>query len=161
MAAINPSGPKPMPPEKKKLLGGKTGKHQSKNTPKANPLVNWSAPEDLGDDGARLWEQMADRLKAEGFTKESDHAGLVSMCQAYDDWIHAREILEEEGIIIIETSSKGYDITKAHPAVAIRNDADRRFMAWTDRFGMNPSARSRVERADIPDEEDVAESHFN
>ena len=33
---------------------------------------------------------------------------------------------------------------RAHPAVALRADADRRVKAWCAEFGLTPSARSRI-----------------
>lgn len=55
------------------------------------------------------------------------------------------------------TTEKGSLMIRPHPAMAIRSDAWKRVVAMLDRFGMNPSAKTRVS-ATAPVEADPLEA---
>ena len=81
-----------------------------------------------------------------GVLTEADALALEVMCEAYADFLAARRELGAFGSNYYETTNQsGSKMYRAHPAVAVMQDADRRIKAWIAEFGMTPSARSRVE----------------
>lgn len=80
----------------------------------------------------------------------ADRLSLAAMAQSYCDWREAVALLEANGgpicrEPIVDGSGEilGYK-TKAHPAVAVRNEAERRYRGWCQSFGLTPSDRSKV-----------------
>lgn len=79
----------------------------------------------------------------------ADVGGLVALAEACVERMEASERIEKDGGVIIEEpivfegEIKGHRLKK-HPAVAIRSDADKRYLAWCTRFGLTPADRSRV-----------------
>jgi phage terminase small subunit len=59
--------------------------------------------------------------------------------------IAARAELKAFGSWYYETTTQhGRIMRRAHPAVGVLQDADRRLKGWLAEFGMSPSARTRV-----------------
>jgi P27 family predicted phage terminase small subunit len=95
-----------------------------------------------------------------GVLTEADGVALEMLCETYADFLAARAELKAIGSEYYQTSTASGDVMhRIHPAVAQRNDADRRIRAWLAEFGMTPSARARV-KADAEAEEDRAASYF-
>jgi P27 family predicted phage terminase small subunit len=66
---------------------------------------------------------------------------LAVYCEAWAEWVDAREHLAEEGSVIIAAKS-GYAMP--NPYVAIGNSAREAIRKFASEFGMTPSSRSRI-----------------
>jgi P27 family predicted phage terminase small subunit len=114
----------------------------------------------LSDKARETWGYVSGLLDRMGVLTEADGVGLEMLCETYADFLAARAELKAIGSEYYETSTASGDtMYRVHPAVAQRNDADRRIRAWLAEFGMTPSARARV-KADAEAEEDRAASYF-
>lgn len=107
-------------------------------------------PSDLPDRVREKYHDYAERIVNARYMTVLDMNAVLSAAQAYVDWREACEMIEANGGQFIEepiTNSEGDIIDrriKAHPAVAVRNEADKRHMNWLTRLGLTPADRSRV-----------------
>nr|WP_165128975.1 phage terminase small subunit P27 family [Bradyrhizobium sp. 6(2017)]QIG99114.1 phage terminase small subunit P27 family [Bradyrhizobium sp. 6(2017)] len=143
-----------------KLVKGNPGKRPlNSKEPKAR-RSRPSAPLHLSDKARETWGYVTGLLDRMGVLTEADGVALEMLCEAYADFLAARAELKSIGSDYYTTETAGGDtMHRVHPAVAQRNDADRRIRAWLAEFGMTPSARARV-KADGQTEEDPAASYF-
>jgi P27 family predicted phage terminase small subunit len=119
-----------------------------------------SAPAHVSDKARETWGYVSALLDGMGVLTKVDAVALEMLCEAYADYLTSRAELEAFGSNYYETVNQtGGVMHRAHPAVAVMRDADRRIKAWLAEFGMTPSARTRV-RADGEQEADPADSYF-
>ncbi len=74
---------------------------------------------------------------------EIDRAALAGYCVHYARWIESEQEVRKLGTIV--KTKDGYPIVNPHLGVARR--AFDEMMKAADRFGMNPSSRSRIQVA--------------
>jgi P27 family predicted phage terminase small subunit len=80
----------------------------------------------------------------------ADSFALVALASAWVDWQRAIETLEE---FKTDNGSEYYwkgDLIKTHPAVGVRNEAQRRYRGWCQSFGLTPGDRAKVAVVDAP-----------
>ncbi len=160
------SGRKPKPAALKKVLGnpGKRRSSPATEPPKPAGIVKASPapPDHLSDRARSAWRLVGPMLVRNGVLADGDEVALEMLCEAYADYLDARVELEAFGSNYYETKNQaGGVMHRAHPAVAVMRDADRRIRAWLSEFGLTPSARSRV-HGEVGDEnEDPADRYFS
>jgi P27 family predicted phage terminase small subunit len=145
-----------------KLVTGNPGKRKlNSKEPKvarARPL----APTHMSDKARETWGYVGGLLDRMGVLSEVDAVALELLCEAYADFLAAKGVLEAFGSDYYTTKTAlGDEMHRAHPAVAQKNDADRRIRAWLGEFGMTPGARSRVKADGEGKEEDAASAYFS
>ena len=120
-----------------------------------------SAPSHVSDKARETWGYVSGLLDEMGVLTKIDAVALEMLCEAYSDYLAARADLKEFGSNYYTTVSKaGGLMHRAHPAVAVVQDADRRIKAWLSEFGMTPSARTRVKGEAGDEEKDPAAAYF-
>jgi len=144
-----------MPARKPTALKQQKGTLQNcranKNEPKLAPELP-PPPDGLDERVVEAYMIHGKRLLDMRVLTRADAGSLAAMAQAWVDWRRANEALES---FIQENMSEYYvsgDLIKAHPAVGVRNEADRRYRAWCQSFGMTPSDRAKVAAIDTPNE---------
>jgi P27 family predicted phage terminase small subunit len=83
-----------------------------------------------------------------------DRAMLASYCEAWAEYVESCEELRKVGRYY--TSSNGNPLR--HPLCQIRDNAADRCMRLADRFGMSPSARTRLARVEEEATDDFADA---
>lgn len=149
-------GRKPTPSHLKVVRGTKRADRGAKNEPspdRARP----SAPAEMSDRAREAWGYVVGILDRMGVLTEADAMAVELMCEARADWLSARDCITEAGG---ETYTTDAGLIKAHPAVAMRNDAARRLQSLMAEFGMTPSSRSKVNAKDDDAKEDPAAKYF-
>lgn len=100
----------------------------------------------------RAYMAHGERLLDMRVLTKADAGALLSMAQAFVDRESARATLQA----FMEANGSEYyqsgELIKAHPALGIRNEADRRYRAWCQSFGMTPADRAKVAAIDAPQE---------
>jgi P27 family predicted phage terminase small subunit len=120
-----------------------------------------SAPSHLSDKARETWGYVTGLLDRMGVLSEVDAVALEMLCESYADYLAAKAELKAFGSDYYTTlTALGDKMHRAHPAVAQKNDADRRIRAWLSEFGMTPSARSRVKADGEGTEDDAAATYF-
>lgn len=152
-------GRKPTPSHLK-LVRGNPGKRAfTKGEPKPR-RERPSAPSHMSDKARETWGYVSGILDRMGVLTEADAIALEMLCEAYADYLAARKAITDFGSNYYETvSESGSVMHRAHPAVAVVQDADRRIKAWLAEFGKTPSSRSRV-KGNGEKEEDPADRFF-
>jgi P27 family predicted phage terminase small subunit len=118
-------------------------------------------PETLSDTAKENWDRFCDLLECMGVLSLPDELALEQLVEAYADWRQAHEVIAAEGTHYETTSSTGGTMIRAHPAVAMRSDAARRFQSLMSEFGLTPASRSRVSTTgDDGAQDDPAAKYF-
>ena len=149
-------GRKPSPSHLKVVRGTKRSDRGAKNEPvldRARP----SAPLSMSDRGREAWGYVVGILDSMGVLTEADSMAVELMCEARSDWLSAREAINSAGG---ETYKTDAGLIKAHPAVAMRNDAARRLQSLLAEFGMTPSSRSKVNAREEESDKDPVSKYF-
>jgi P27 family predicted phage terminase small subunit len=103
-----------------------------------------TCPEFLTPDAKTEWKRIVDDLVVLGLVTKIDRAELAVYCQAWGDWKVARKKiaqLQDNGFV--EATPSGYKQISAWMQVA--NRAEDRMRTAGASFGLNPSARSRLD----------------
>lgn len=103
-----------------------------------------AAPEMLTEDGQREWYSACSTLLDLGMLHRVDLNALLAYCIEVDTYYQAAALIRETGLIITESRREDTSITKANPAVQIRNTAFKNMMAAAAQFGFTPAARTRI-----------------
>ncbi len=103
------------------------------------------APAHLSERARKAWRHVVNLLDRMGVLTEADAVAVEMMVEAYAEVVAARTELKTFGSLYYETTNqRGGVMRRAHPAVAVLQDADRRVRSWLAEFGMTASARTRV-----------------
>jgi P27 family predicted phage terminase small subunit len=144
-------GPKPKPTAQRafegdpgRLLGSREGE-VAPPIPASMP----NPPEWLGAIGCLYWEKTVPVLYPLGLLTDTDCDLLALYCQAWEEFITANELVEEDGLVVSEMGKR-----KANPAVAIRNSAALKIRQIGSEFAMGPASRigMNIQPADESDE---------
>jgi P27 family predicted phage terminase small subunit len=149
---------KPTPPHLKIVTGTTRGK--ATQAPQAR-LTDQSPPAFVSERAALFWPELASLAAQMGVLADQDRIALGMLCEALDDWNTARETIQAEGATYQAVTEAGAVMHRAHPAVAMRNDAARRVQSLLSEFGLTPSARAKVQALpDLP-VDDPAREYFS
>lgn len=153
-------GRKPTPTHLRLVSGNPGRRPINKSEPK--PLRTLpSPPAHVSDKAREIWGRLSVILDDMGVLTTADTLALEVLAEAYADWLGARDALEEFGSRYYETVNQtGGVMHRAHPAVAVMQDADKRIKAWLSEFGLTPSARSRVSGNGEKDTSSAEEKYF-
>ena len=105
-------------------------------------------PAYLSDRAAKAFHLFASLLFDSGRLCQSDQWAVLGLAQSYCDWRDACDLVAKHGPAY-QVERKSPDGTphiewKANPAVAIRNEADKRCRSWMKDCGLTPADRHRV-----------------
>lgn len=141
-------GPIPLDPKIASLMGARQRKPGLKIPPKAP-----SMPVFLGPAARREWRRVVPELERLGIIGELDRAALACYCSSVGQVAEAEAILRREGTTY--TTPRG--VTRPHPAVRIRRQAEQQVKVWSAELGLTPAARRRLGVIEPDEENDLAE----
>jgi P27 family predicted phage terminase small subunit len=148
------SGPPPLATQTKRDRGN-PGKRRLNEAEPAPRIGMPEQPANLSDEAAVHWPVFGSELLAIRVLTVADSWALGQLCEAYADYIRTRDILAAEGEYQEVKTQFGSSL-RAHPALAIKIDADKRLRAWISEFGLTPAQRTRVKAAPPQDGERAA-----
>lgn len=134
-------GPPPVPTEILRLRGSwraglRDGEMQL-------PLGEPEPPDWLSDEAAAEWARVAGPLASAGVLAQADRALLACYCEAWAEFVQARELLDRSGPLLRDGDGNPYP----NPCLAIRDKACERLLRLAGHFGLSPSARARIKGA--------------
>ncbi|KKF38700.1 MAG: phage terminase small subunit P27 family [Hafnia alvei] len=138
------SGPPKTPTHLRLVKGNPSKRAINKNEPKPPSGVP-PIPKHFDKRGKYWFKRMGEELDAVGVMSTLDAKALELLVEAYTEYRHHCEVLDEEGYTYQTGSATGEKIVKAHPAAAMKADAWKRIRAMLSEFGMTPASRSKVE----------------
>jgi P27 family predicted phage terminase small subunit len=95
----------------------------------------------------REWKRIATPLHAMGVLKEIDTSALLAYCEAWSDFVDARNKLAESGAKVIKT--KNGNIIE-NPYYSIKKRAMEILLRFQIEFGITPSSRMRIQVPKAP-----------
>ncbi|MCV9379984.1 MULTISPECIES: phage terminase small subunit P27 family [Hafnia] len=138
------SGPPKTPTHLRLVKGNPSKRAINKNEPNPPSGVP-PIPKHFDKRGKYWFKRMGEELDAVGVMSTLDAKALELLVEAYTEYRHHCEVLDEEGYTYQTGSATGEKIVKAHPAAAMKADAWKRIRAMLSEFGMTPASRSKVE----------------
>ena len=90
--------------------------------------------------GRKEWTRLVPELMAAGILTKCDRMLLALLCQRFADYLDARDIVAEEGLLIETTNGNCIQ----HPAIGIMNQAWRDVVKVAANFGLSPADRASI-----------------
>jgi len=150
-------GPKPKPSVLKKLQGTYRADRVVPNEARFDvPIRMPSPPEELSEDGAKLWRSVGKMLLHAGLYTAGDFIALELMCMAYGRMKEAERLMADE--MVLKSAQGGY---YQSPYLSIVNRSWEMVRSMLAEFGMTPAERTRVmSTGDNHREVDLADQLF-
>jgi P27 family predicted phage terminase small subunit len=101
--------------------------------------------EGLGESAQAFWRSYVPDLIASGQLNNLSLPLFVMLCDSYELFWRASEIVEEKGLLV--RGSRGQQ--KINPALIVRNEALRQFRGLCREFGLSPSCFPSGEMAQV------------
>ena len=134
-------GRKPKP-TKLKLVADNPGKRKlNEDEPEPDEIKSINPPAHLSPEAANKWPDMVEMLSRNHVFTEMDIDMLAVYCEAFAEWVEAKDKLADIGKIVRSPKS-GYPVPS--PYVSIKNNAEKTMQNGMAEFGMSPASRSRV-----------------
>jgi len=144
------AGRRPLPSKVKAARG--TERAGRANVKEPSPKVaaaSMAPPAGLGEVASEHWLELVPLLVGMRVLTMADVPALRATCEAWADYRAACDELRKLGSGYYRSESEqGGIMYRAHPALADRNDAWRRYKSGLVEFGLTPAARSKVEKVE-------------
>ncbi len=143
------AGRKPKPSALKLIQGTARKDRTNTKEPKPKKASRVPAPpRELGPKGAAEWKRIAKELHDMGVLTQIDTKTLANYCQAYDDMLTARGLLNNWNMnnpdqVNVLKNMSGH--MRTHPYLSQMREARLDMMKFASEFGLTPSSRSRVQ----------------
>lgn len=157
-------GRKPTPTYLKVVRGNPGKRPLPQNEPKPKKARKRpTAPSHVSEIAKGIWDQIVKELDDIAILTTIDVFAVEILCEALADHRASGQQIETaraeyaaakaedkesdwsaDGRYYRTRNKDGGFMWRAHPAVALRSDADRRLRAWCAEFGLTPSARTRL-----------------
>jgi len=95
-------------------------------------------PPILHEWGKKVWFEYGPILMGVGLLTAADIPLFSLYCEAWDDFVMAKQMLDEQGLVLV--SEKGGSYT--NPAFNVKANASNRIAQYGERFLLSPTARS-------------------
>ena len=146
---------RPRKPTKLKKLQGTLQKCRATKDEWQPPAGTPPMPAHFGADARREWQRVVPLLLDAGLVTLADGSTLEAYCESYQRWKDAARLVTKEGQVVDTPFGP-----KAHPAVKIEQAERLQCMKYAERFGLDPSSRSRLSVQKPKETKDVAEEQL-
>jgi len=136
------AGRRPKPVEVKEAMGNPGKRRMPTPPPRVSGPVE--APKSFKGDSLTCWKRVAGLLANRLQLTQDSYESLVCLCETYADREKARKHLERKGWYQTVTTISGDRVERPRPAVAVYQDADRRYRSWLIEFGLTDASRGKV-----------------
>lgn len=157
-------GRKPTPTHLR-IIAGNPGKRPINGAEPKPKRARPEAPSYMDAESKKIWDAVVKELDDISILTSIDVFAVETLCAAIADHRssvrqieanakHHREqkktepkeepIFSSDGRYYRTVSGTGSAMWRAHPAIAVRSDADRRIRGWCAEFGLTPAARTRL-----------------
>ncbi len=101
-------------------------------------------PEHFTDKTKMLWDEKLRILQTHDMLDKMDFELLEQYFQQYQIVQAASRAINEEGMVIEETNSKGFTYKTKNPNILILNDATKQMLSIGCNFGFTPASRAKL-----------------
>jgi P27 family predicted phage terminase small subunit len=103
-----------------------------------------TAPGWLNNRAAELFAQLSAMLLGMGIASPDDQAALAMLASRLEEIEICTATIEDAGRVYMTTATSGDKLMRAHPCVAMRNEAMRHAQSLLAEFGLTPATRGKV-----------------
>lgn len=139
-------GRTPKSPTEKRLTGA--GKRRVRPTNRAAaPAASGFTPPPwlIGKAALGVWHRITPELRRLNILSTSDADVFGRYCQHFAEWIEAADTIKREGsTVLVKMTNSDERMPRLHPAVRVRDLAEKHLIDIEDRFGGSPLARYRL-----------------
>lgn len=139
-------GRKPTPTAQKELHGNPGKRPLPQNEPKP-PTEGIRVPSWLSESARKHWYRLLPIVRDMRVMTVADVDVLALLCVAWDDFVRAQKVIEDDGPTYSTITESGSVIWRKRPEVDIASAAWSRVLRGLTEFGLTPSSRGRV---DVP-----------
>ena len=107
-------------------------------------------PSHLTPAASAVWDDIMLDLEKRRVVTRADQYSLVLVCEAYSEYLQAREVLAEKGLTYETTNAQGNVMVRKRPETSLAADSWRRAKVGLANFGLDPASRGRVESVPQP-----------
>jgi P27 family predicted phage terminase small subunit len=107
-------------------------------------------PSHLTPAAAQVWDNIMPDLENRRVVTRADQYALVLLCEAYSEYVQAREVLAEKGLTYETENAQGNVMVRKRPETGLAADSWRRAKVGLANFGLDPASRGRVESVPEP-----------
>jgi P27 family predicted phage terminase small subunit len=132
-------GPPPKPVEQKRREGN-PGKRALPDSLIVAGRGVPDKPESLTETAAVIWDEIVPQLETWGMLDRIDGLALEALCFQAALMREAMSTIKAEGT----TSTGSTGQIREHPAIKTFQNAQNELRKWSERFGMDPSSRTRL-----------------
>ena len=113
-----------------------------KNSPVSKPVAKlWNAPKGMGPKARGYFSSIGRELVKAGVLTQMDRPQFEELCMLYQTVCDLRELLKEDGYVIRDSNGK----PSRHPASVLYRDTLASFINLSQRFGLTPYDRKRID----------------
>ena len=92
-----------------------------------------------------VWHRITPELRRLNILSTSDADVFGRYCQHFAEWIEAADTIKREGsTVLVKMTNSDERMPRLHPAVRVRDLAEKHLIDIEDRFGGSPLARYRL-----------------
>lgn len=102
------------------------------------------APAWLSERASELFSQFSTVLLGMGIASPDDWAALALLASRMEEIEICTASIEDGGRVYTTTATSGDKLLRAHPCVAMRNEAMRHAQSLLAEFGLTPATRAKV-----------------
>ncbi len=135
------------------LLNGNPGKRKiNKSEPQPKKKLP-SCPAHLSGPAKTEWKRISKELYVLGLLTNIDRAALAAYCQAWGRWVTSENNIKKKGVVLKGAKGGYYQ----NPHLSIANRAIDLMYKFLTEFGMTPSARTKIEVKDNPNDKEESD----
>lgn len=132
-------GPPPTPTAILRMRGSKRAIYDRQGEMQL-PLGEPDMPAWLSPEAKKEWRRVAPPLVEAGALAEADRALLAAYCEAWAEFVAARQSLDRSGPLLKDADGAVYP----NPYLAIKDRACERLVRLAGHFGLSPATRARI-----------------
>lgn len=138
-------GPQPKPTRIRLIEGNPSGRPINKNEPQPRQITELHPPDDMSEDGKRVWRALSQELITIGLLTAVDINAFARYIDYLLEYRMAVNALKDgKYIIALKNPDGSLKYMQQHPMLSIKHKASAELARLENVFGMNPSARVRM-----------------
>ena len=141
IATVAGRGRKPKPTKLRELNGNAGKRPLNKNEPKFSEITNIEPPSWLEPLAVEMWQRVVPELLGSQVLTAPDLHNVEVFCMAYARWREAQQLIDQNGIVIINPENGSMS---KNPAVTVVNESAKQMMQFGSLLGLDPSSRTRL-----------------
>ena len=136
-----------VPTNIKKARGNPGKRTISKNEAKPEPIEfdELAPPKGLSTKAKTIWRDIVKDLHTCGLYTVADKQTLIAYCEAYAEWVEAKNYIWKHGHLIKPTKKNGLLFPRLNPMTRVVDASFNRFIKLIPQFGLSPAARSNLD----------------